>query len=99
MIMFWVPLQAVSRLLCVLLGGLDLGDRNLIEGRPRALHPPPELARLQKPHRYRAMYALIPPAWHFGRRPTEWFRRPIKWIWPESSRLLSPDFANVSVGR
>jgi hypothetical protein len=48
MIMFWVSLQAVSRLLCVLLSGLDLGDRNLIEGRPRALHPPPRVGALAK---------------------------------------------------
>jgi hypothetical protein len=60
MIMFWVSLLAVSRLLCVLLGGLYLGDRNLIEGQPRALHPLPPRSRLHKPHWYRAMYALTP---------------------------------------
>jgi len=48
MIMFWVLLLAISRLLCVLLGGLDLGVRNLIEGRPRALHPPPRARALAK---------------------------------------------------
>ena len=77
MIMFWVSLQAVSRLLCVLLGGLDLAKAPSVQS-----HVCPRSAGM-----------------HFGRRPTEWLRRPIKRIWPESSRLLSPDFADVSVGR
>jgi hypothetical protein len=50
MIMFWVSLLAVSMLLWVLLsvlfGGFDLGDRNLIEGQLRALHPPHPRSRL-----------------------------------------------------